>query len=207
MFYLISSIVLFGLIFFIEFKKSEYSYKFNDGISLVKSFKNNFSVVKFIFISLIFVSLVMMFIIYLERFGFISPSYEKFKFSLLPYVLYTVLVAPFFEEYFYRFLPYSFKKFSNVLIYVLVIFFSSLIFTIFHNTGVLESLIIFVIAIIFSIIYLKTKNISYSIGCHMLYNLFTLIRLYTGLSNVGVFMVLLLVSLGGLFVYNERKNN
>lgn len=204
MFYLVSSIVLLGLILFVEFKRSEVFGKFNQGCSFKKSLKNDFSVVKFICISLLFMSLAMIVVIKLERGGFVSSVHEEFKLEFLPYILYSSFLVPVFEEYFYRFLPYSFKKFSNNLIYVLVVFFSSLLFTYFHRVDLFESVFIFLMAVIFSIIYLKTKNISYTIGCHSMYNLMTFVRIYTGYSNAGVFMVLFLVSLGVLFYYNER---
>lgn len=205
MYYFVSSLVLFGLIGLIEFKRSENSYKFNDGCSFVNSLKNNFSVIKFICISLLFVSFAMIFVIKLERSGFISSDIEDFKVSFLPFIFYSSFLVPVFEEYFYRFLPYSFKKFDNVFVYLLVIFFSSLIFTYFHRVDMIQSVFIFVMAVIFSLVYLKTKNIIYSIGCHSLYNIVTLFRIYTGYSNALLFMILFLVSLCILLYYNYKK--
>lgn len=204
MYFIVSSVILLGLIYLIEVKKSEKSYKFNNYCSFSRAIKNNFSLIKFFCISIAFVSFAMILIIKLERGGFISFNQKDFNFSFLPYIFYSSFLVPIFEEYFYRFLPYSFKKFSNIVVYVLVIFFSSLIFTYFHNVDLFESIFIFMMAILFSLIYLKTRNISYVIGCHCLYNLTTLIRIYTGYSNALIFIILLLVSIGVLFYYNER---
>lgn len=206
MYYFISSIVFIGLILFIEYKKRKYFSKFKGSYSLIDSIKNDFSVVKFISISFLFVSLVMIFIIKLERGGFISFIQEEFKFEYIFYILFSGFIIPIIEEYFYRFLPYSFKKINSKVNYILIVLVSSFMFACFHNINLLMSVIVFIMAIIFSIIYLKTRNISYSIGCHSIYNFVTLFRTYTGYSNLGVFMILSLVCLLVLFYYNDKKN-
>ena len=204
MYYFVASIILIGIIIFVEFKRKRISYKLGASYSLMGSFKNNFSVIKFVSISLLFVSFIMIFIIKLERGGFISFNSKDFELVFLPNVLYTSFVIPVFEEYCFRFLPYSFKKFKSVYVYILVLIISSIIFAFFHDVDMFQRFIIFFIAIIFSIIYLKTHNIIYSIGCHSLYNIVTLFRLYTGYSNAGVFMLMFLFSLFMVIYINKR---
>lgn len=203
MFYLLVSFVLLFLIYSIESKKSKVS-KLKDISYFKDSVRNDFNLVKILFTSLLFISLVMLIMIEMEQGGFISFQKEIFKIKYLPYIIYSILVVPVFEEYFYRFLPYSFGKY-NIFAYILLVFFSSLIFTYFHSLDSFTSIFVFVMAIVFSVMFLKTKNISYPIFSHSLYNLITNLRVYVKFDSAFMYFIVFVLSLFVLIFYNKRS--
>lgn len=205
MYYLIISVVVLLTLMFVESKRIEISKKFGEENSFFKSFTNNFQIIRFICIPLMFVSIFMFFYIVLIENELVILNYQNFKLSHIPYIMYSIITIPIIEEYFYRFCPYSFKKFNNVMIYVIVLLVSSLIFTYAHRVGNYESIFIFVIAISFSVIYLITKNISYTIVSHSLFNLLMLIYGYINIGYKFVYLVIFCISLIILVINNKIK--
>lgn len=202
--YVIISILLFIFVCLVEKRKKN---KFKNSVLLSDSIKNNFNLIKLVSSSLIFLSITMIIIINLISGGFLSYNIQEFKLSYVPYILYIVITIPFVEEYLFRFLPYSFKKYDNKLIYILIIFLSSLIFAYFHRVDLFNSVIIFIIGIVFSCMYLKTENISYSILCHILYNCLIVIRSYITFGSTSGYIILLIVSALVFVINNKRVKN
>jgi len=206
MYYLIISFVLLFLIYSIECKKFLF-FKSKNVCFFQDSIKIDFNIIKILAVSFCFVSLVMIIILKMEQGGFLSFQNIVFKLKFLPYILYSSLIVPVVEEYFYRFLPYSFGKYSNILIYVLIVFFSSLVFTYFHSLDSFASVFVFIMAVIFSVMFLKTKNICYPIISHAFYNLFSNVRLYIKFDSFVLYFVILIVSLLILIIYKKRKGD
>lgn len=205
MYDLIISVVVLLTLMFVESKRIEISKKFGEENSFFKSFTNNFQIIRFIFIPLMFVSIFMFFYIVLIENELVILNYQNFKLSHIPYIMYSIITIPIIEEYFYRFCPYSFKKFNNVMMYVIVLLVSSLIFTYAHRVGNYESILIFVIAISFSIIYLLSRNISYTIISHSLFNLIVLIYGYINIGYKIIYLVIFGISLIILVINSKIK--
>lgn len=204
MYYLVISFISLGALLFLEGKRIKFSKKFGNELNFYESFKNNFNVVNFVFIPLIFGSLFMVLYTFLEQNDIVVIVRSQFKFSHLPYIMYSICTVPIIEEYFYRFFPYSFKRFKHIFIYIVILIFSSLIFAYSHQVGIYESIIILVLAIILSVIYLKTRNISYTIMCHSFYNFLILVNQYININNIFVYLVISGIFFVILFI-NKRE--
>ncbi len=176
--YILTSLILLGFMFYIERKRKNNS-KFVCMGSYIGAFKSYYKGVYFVFIPFIFAFCTLTILYLMNKFNLIDLGSVN---ANIIYIIYTSGIVPIIEEYFYRFLPYEIfginKKYANVVI-VLV---SSLIFIMFHSLKGIEYLFMFVMAIILSIIYLKTRNISYSVMCHALYNLSMNLYYYSGVS-------------------------
>lgn len=205
MYYLIISVVALLTLMFVESKRIEISKRFGEENSFFKSFTNKFHLIRFICIPLMCVSIFMFFYIMLIENELVNLNYQNFRLSHIPYIMYSIITVPIIEEYFYRFCPYSFKKFNNVMVYVIVLLISSLIFAYAHRVSNYESILIFVIAISFSVIYLITKNISYTIICHSLFNLLVLIYGYINIGYKIIYLVIFGISLIILVINSKIK--
>ena len=194
--YLVSSFVI--ILFIVYF---EYKLKYKKSDSLIDSFKNNFSLIKMIFISSFFSTLMILFSVILEKVNVFEELRSVWSIKYLPYIIYTVIAVPFIEEYVYRFLPYKLLGFGSYKIIALI---SSLAFMFFHNGGVSNYIFIFLMALFLSFIYIKTKNISYIIGCHGMYNLLAHSRYFGLLSNIFIFVFLFIFS-GLVLIYLRVK--
>lgn len=203
MYYLIISIIVLCALMFLENKRIKFASKFGEENTFFKALKNNFKFINFICLPLMFLSIFMILYILLRKNGYVGDNYQVFKLSHVSYILYSVFTIPIVEEYFYRFFPYSIKKFNNIFMYVIIIFISSLIFTYAHQVGVYESIVIFLIALTLSVIYLLTKNISYTIICHSLYNLLVLIYTYINIGYIYCYLVIFGISFI-IFIINSK---
>jgi membrane protease YdiL (CAAX protease family) len=203
--YLFISVILLFAIFALESRRNFIDKIFPDNIKFISVVKNNFNFWKILLVSLCFVSFSLLVIINMEQGGFLSFKRIEFEWSFLPYIFYSVFTVPIIEEYIYRFIPFSFKKFNNVLIYVIILLISSLIFTYFHNLDSFQSVFVFLIGVFFSVIFLKTKNICYSILCHSFYNLVMNVRLYMNFGNTFMFVIIFIISLILLIHLNNKS--
>lgn len=195
MYYLVISIIVLCALVFFENKRIKFASKFGTEYSFFKVLNNNFRLINFICIPLMFVSFFMIIYILLRENGYVDVTYQSFKFSHISYIIYSIFTVPIIEEYFYRFFPYSFRKFNNIFLYIIIALISSLIFTYAHQVGVYESITICLIAVTLSMIYLLSRNISYTIMCHSLYNLLVLIYSYINISNIFIYLVIFSISL------------
>lgn len=203
--YLFISVILLFAIFALESRRNFIDKIFPDNIKFISVVKNNFNFWKILLVSFCFVSFSLLVIINMEQGGFLSFKRIEFEWSFLPYIFYSVFTVPIIEEYIYRFIPFSFKKFNNVLIYVIILLISSLIFTYFHNLDSFQSVFVFLIGVFFSVIFLKTKNIYYSILCHSFYNLVMNVRLYMNFGNTFMFVIIFIISLILLIHLNNKS--
>jgi len=203
MYYIIITLVLFSLIYFVDSKRVN-----NFCVSSFKSeIINNFNIFRLCILSFLLSSIFLISVVILESVGFLSINYFDFEFSFLPYIIYTVIVVPVIEEYFYRFCPYSFGKFNNKLVYVIIIIISSLIFTFFHSMNFNHSLVVFFIAIILSLVYLFTNDISITILSHVLYNLGMNLKSYCNYNVMLFYLVIFGIFLMSFVIYSRYFKN
>ena len=204
MLYFVNTLIMIFLIVSIE-RKKKIVLKSKNVMYFRDSLNYNFDFVKILCVSVSFVSLVMLIIVKMEQGGFISFQIQDFKLSFLPYILYSIMIVPLFEEYFYRFLPLSFSRYSNILVSVIVIFFSSLFFAYFHSLDSFTSVFVFVMAVIFSVMFLKTKNVCYPIMSHSLYNLISNLRIFVKFDSFNFYLIIFIISIVILVFYNKRN--
>lgn len=97
-------------------------------------------------------------------------------------LIFAVLLAPIFEELLFRMGAYSLlrRKFSRVSSIIICTF----IFAISHGYQIQGFISCFVAGLVLALIYDKTGNIVYSIGAHMLCNLFASVM--NALEDAGV---------------------
>lgn len=117
-------------------------------------------------------------VLILDIVGFINiiNEYTNINLNLILGFLNSIFIIPIVEEYLFRYLPIRIFKNKN-----LVIFISSLIFSLVHSTFGIMYLVIFLSSLLLFYIYKKTNNIKYSIISHSMYNLliilFSLLKL------------------------------
>lgn len=173
------------------------------GVRFYTSIRYKFNIINIIFVSIFFASFMLLVSILLENVGFLEISRGEFNVSVIPYILYSIIVAPIVEEYFYRYCPYVIINNFRYAYYVLLV--SSVVFAYSHTLIVQEQIFVFCMAIILSLLYLKSKNILYPIVSHSMYNLFIQINYYTGFDNLLVISILIVISVSVLFIYNKNK--
>jgi membrane protease YdiL (CAAX protease family) len=146
---------------------------------------------------------------YLPSFGF--QSITNFFDSKLDLFITTVIIAPICEEIIFRgmMLNYFLKKIEKKW---LAIIFNSIIFTILH-LNIQASVPLFIMSIFFCYIYLKTQNIFYPIGFHIILNLIAnteinniIISDYFIFKNNPLLLVFLIFS-AAIFLFYIRKNS
>lgn len=196
--FLIVSIISILVIVFFENK-----LKLKRDGSLLESFKHNFNLLNIICISLSFASLMLIISLILEKLDIFTSSSGTFDLSSLPYILYTLSVVPLIEEYFYRFLPY--RVVNNPQYFNIVALVSSVVFTFTHSAVGLEYVYIFGMAIILSYIYIRTKNVLYTIVSHSIYNLMVFLNYYSIFNNSIVYIIIFISSMFILFRYRLKK--
>jgi membrane protease YdiL (CAAX protease family) len=105
------------------------------------------------------------------------PQNAELNFPFIIYTFITLLIAPVFEEVLFRkYLLGNLLKQNSVQKSVLI---SSLFFALFHLPDFQNLLPTFLFGIVAGCIYFKTKNISYTIFFHFIYNFFiTLQKLF-----------------------------
>ncbi|WP_413527301.1 CPBP family intramembrane glutamic endopeptidase [Marinilactibacillus psychrotolerans] len=119
------------------------------------------------------IALLVNFILTVSLFGdLLFNNYSITIFS----VVYTLVITPIYEEFIYRFLFLNTKK--SIKNNSIIIILSSILFAYGHLYSAQGNAILlvqfFILAILFSFVYLKTKNIYYSILMHFFYNLMIL---------------------------------
>ena len=118
-------------------------------------------------LKILFLSIVISAILYIIRFKYFNFFYDTSKFTNISDLsFYTLIFSPIVEETVFRGMILKLlKKYSNIL---LSIFFSSILFTIFHKVPFY--LDIFILS--FGLGYIYTKfGIWYSVATHFAYNL------------------------------------
>ncbi len=131
----------------------------------------NFTIKELLFFS--FIPTILLFIINLSLNFILSGSFliESYSFSTF-FILSAFIIGTLYEELIYRFIlidtNWSFKLKLGAL------FLSSLLFTYAHadvaNGSLPDMIQFFIMGIVFSLIYIKTNNILYTINGHILYN-------------------------------------
>lgn len=197
MIYLVLSVVVLGVIWYVEKLLSKVKH-----YSLKSSFKNNFSLIKLVCISVLFASIMCFVSVLLENASIFDASHGEFELSSLPYILFSISIIPLAEEFFYRFTPYEIFNNPGFINYIIVA--SSLLFSLCHNASNYEHVFIFVMALGLSYIYIKTRNISYNMGAHGVYNLFVFLEFYNVFDNLVVLAVLILISASVLIMYKKK---
>ncbi len=192
MYYVVSIILLIIFIWYLEKKF------FNNGFRVKSRF--NFNFLDIVLYSLTFTSICMIFKVLLERSGFIEVNSLEFSFSVLLGVLFNSLFIPFIEEYFFRYVPFRFVSKKYYFISIVVV---NLIFAFLHNVNFIESAFIFVMGCVLTIVYLRKKNIWYSVMMHQLYNLVSYVSVFTGYKGVSFYLVVLVFCFFGF----TRKSN
>lgn len=189
-----------GLISILVIIYLEYKLKTWRKETLFLSFKKNLNVINVVCVSLLFASLMLLISLLLEKCGVFINGKETFEIEMLPYILYSVSIVPLIEEYFYRFLPYKIVLLPQYFKYLLVL--SSLVFAFSHSVVGAEYVYIFCMACILSYIYLKTKNILYSIFSHGVYNLFVFLNYYAYFNNVLILVIIIFICL--IILYRDK---
>ena len=124
-------------------------------------------------------------------------------------VSYLILVAPIAEEYIFR--KCSVNLFgSEVSDKVFAVLLSSLLFSAVHNiTDISTIMITFSSAIIFSIIYIKSRKILYPIISHSMFNIISIIDAmgeFSTFSNLYIILFFGLVLSVSLILFLFKKN-
>lgn len=89
-------------------------------------------------------------------------------------MLSTIFISPFIEEYIFRFLPYKYVKKNNLKL--LVIVFSSFLFTFIHKVNGIEYLLVFFSSLMLSFLMFKSESFLYSFCSHSFYNFLLVIN-------------------------------
>lgn len=97
-----------------------------------------------------------------------SLNFEKFP--VVSYIKLIFLTA-IFEEIIFRGIAFEYLKSKSINKWVILLF-TSFVFAIVHLPGLFYFINAFILAIFIGIIYLKERNLIYTIVMHSLYNLF-----------------------------------
>lgn len=129
----------------------------------------------------------------------ISNNFESYKevsnnlslaFNSIWSMVCLIVIAPIFEEILFRGLIfYELKKFSHVLLAVIL---QAIIFSVAHG-NMLQAIYTFIFGITLNIIYICTKSIGPNIICHMTYNLFGLIFIPICLSYTSDYVYVYII--------------
>lgn len=152
-------------------------------LSIISKLKNEkINPLLLINIFLLFVSFTMI-VIYL---AFMDGNYieyeEAFNLTTVLSYLSIIVVNPFFEELVFRYMVIEsmLEKYNKFCIVVI----STLFFCIPHMVGIVSSFDIIISSILFSLIYIKTKNIIYTYIAHLSHNLTVEILLNTNINII-----------------------
>lgn len=172
LYYLLTISIAFIYIYVVE-------KKLKNKTSILKEIKTNFNGVLMLSYTLMFTFLIL-FIYYLLGYLDIIIILPTTNFNIFASLI-SVLISPLVEEYTFRYLPYKlFPKKDNKY---LIMFISTMLFTMFHNIDKIEYILVFISGILLTLIYFKTNNILYSLVSHITYN-GTL--LFLSVINIGV---------------------
>lgn len=126
-------------------------------------------------------------------------GFEISIYSILVFFIVRCVVAPVTEEIIIRFglfeyLNLKLNKISSIII-------TSILFSVIHGYLLYESIVMFILSIIWTYAYSKKNNIVYSIGCHFAFNIYAFICLFNinsiyvvilGVLSYILFLILLL---------------
>lgn len=194
--FLFSAFIFLSVIIYLEFKLKHWRRS-----SLLECFKNDFNVVNIVSVSLIFSSLMLIISLVLERLNIFSSGYGVFDLSLLPYIIYSVCFIPIVEEYFFRYLPYTVLPSTQYVKFL--VFGSSFLFAFSHSAVGFEYFYIFVMGVLLSLMFLKTRNILFSIVSHSMYNLFVFLNYYFAFDSFILLFSIIVVF--GFILYCNFK--
>lgn len=117
-------------------------------------------------------------------------------------LLSVAIIAPIIEELYFRVLSIDFlRKDFSITISVII---SSFIFSIAHVSQVQDTIELFISSIIMAAIYIKTKNVFYSIVAHMTHNIQYAIFMYCINNNIKIFNQNVMVDFCNVQVFSNR---
>lgn len=173
--------------------------------SILKEIKTNINPLLILSYSLMFTFL-MLFIYYLLDYLNILIIIPTTNFNIFTSFI-TVIISPLVEEYTFRYLPYKlFPKNDNKY---LIMFISTMLFTMFHNINKIEYILVFISGLLLTIIYFKTKSILYPLICHISYNtiltFLTLINIGTTIKTLILLFFMFIIGLLIKILYKKLK--
>ncbi len=170
-----------------------------DGI--IAKIKYNFNLLDLVIYTILFVSFVMIIRILLFKVGLLDIDKGNFSIEMIPYILFSGIYIPLMEEYIFRYLPFKVVKKKYYLVTIILV---NIIFALLHNTSLINSIGIFIMGVMFSVIYLKKGNILYSVCMHSFYNLGIYIEYFSHYYGESIYVLLFLLSIVILVVRKSK---
>ncbi len=152
---------------------------------------------------------------------FPTDVFEADKGNLVEYI-FAIIIAPVFEELLFRYGLYNLikQKFSHISSMLV----STFIFAVIHGYQIQGFVSCFAVGVLFTLIYVRTKNITYSIVAHMACNAFAAIMnalAQAGMEFMGIplqydrngysmlhpIIVITALAICGLFFYKRYKTS